>query len=128
MAVASVNTPIKDTMGATFSAGFDITAKTAIDGRMSVKLTTDLTDKRAWASKSGSASVPEYWMYNGMVTSVAETGKLYVLTGIDESLPRTVWPEPAAPGVVATGPRWMSKLMQKICLIKEILPKKKRIL
>ena len=57
MAVASVNTPIKDTMGATFSAGFDITAKTAIDGRMSVKLTTDLTDKRAWASKSGSATV-----------------------------------------------------------------------
>lgn len=107
MAAASSSTPIKIIVGATFSAGFDITAKTPIDGRMTVQTLADLTDKRAWASKSGTDAAPEYWLYNGMSTTVAETGKLYVLTGIDESLPRTTWPNPAAPGTTATGPRWV---------------------
>ena len=107
MAAASVNTPIKDTVGATFSAGFDITAKTAIDGRMTVQTTSDLTDSRAWQSKSGTAAAPEYWLYNGLFTSVADTGKLYVLAGIDETLPKTIWPNPAAPGTTSSGPRWV---------------------
>lgn len=107
MAAASVNTPIKDTVGATFSAGFDITAKTAIDGRMTVQTTSDLTDSRAWQSKSGTAAAPEYWLYNGLFTSVADTGKLYVLAGIDETLPKTIWPNPAAPGTASSGPRWV---------------------
>ena len=108
MAVASIDMPIKSLMGSTYSAGFDLTSRTPIDGRMSVNSLSDLTDERTWRSRSQADDAhPEYWLYNGLITSVAETGKLYVLVGIDESQPSTYWPHPQTPGVIATGPRWV---------------------
>lgn len=104
---ASSDNPIKIAVGSTYSAGFDITARTSIDGRGTMKKLSDLTDRNAWQSKSGTDERPEYWLYNGLVTSVAETGKIYVLVGIDESQPATFWPSPAAPGTSSSGPRWI---------------------
>jgi Leucine-rich repeat (LRR) protein len=104
---ASSDNPIKIAVGSTYSAGFDITARTSIDGRGVMKKLSDLTDRNAWQSKSGTDERPEYWLYNGLVTSVAETGKIYVLVGIDESQPATFWPSPAAPGTSSSGPRWV---------------------
>ncbi len=108
MAVASSDMPIKQLMGSTYSAGFDLTARTPIDGRLGVKTLADLTDESAWRSRSQKDDQhPEYWLFNGMFTSVAETGKIYILVGIDESKPATYWPSPAGPGEMTTGPRWM---------------------
>ena len=108
MAAASSTNPIKQVVGSTYSAGFDLTARTAIDGRMAVATLSDLTNEATWRSRSEKdAQHPQYWLYNGLVTSVAATGKIYVLVGIDESQPSTYWPAPAAPGIVATGPRWV---------------------
>ncbi len=108
MAVASNDIPIKQLMGSTYSAGFDLTVRTPIDGRLGVKTLADLTDERAWRSKSQKDDQhPEYWLFNGLFTSVAETGKIYVLVGIDESKSATFWPNPAGPGTMTTGPRWI---------------------
>ena len=108
MAVASSNMPIKQLMGSTYSAGFDLTSRTPIDGRSSVQTLDDLTNEKTWRSRSQKDDQhPEYWLYNGLFTSVAETGKMYVLVGIDESQPATFWPSPAAPGLVSVGPRWI---------------------
>ena len=108
MAVASSDMPIKQLMGSTYSAGFDLTARTPVDGRLGVKTLADLTNEKAWRSRSQKDDQhPEYWLFNGLFTSVAETGKIYVLVGIDESQPATVWPDPAGPGTITTGPRWV---------------------
>ena len=108
MAVASSDMPIKQLMGSTYSAGFDLTARTPIDGRLGVKTLADLTDEKAWRSRSQKDDQhPEYWLFNGLFTSVAETGKIYVLVGIDESKPATYWPNPAGPGEMTIGPHWV---------------------
>ena len=108
MAVASSEMPIQQLMGSTYSAGFDLTSRTPIDGRLSVQTLADLTNEKTWRSRSQKDDQhPEYWLYNGMITSVVETGKIYVLVEIDESQPATVWPNPTGPGEATEGPRWV---------------------